>query len=126
MRKGIADNEFIEFLMGLVLLGVGLFMLSKRVIVSSGFGLFSIGGFDMTTGTVVIPLMIGIILYFLKPKSLIPKLIILLSSVFIIVAIIMSVRLRFVPTSLFDYLLIIVLIAVGTGLVLRSAYIRRK
>ena len=101
-------------------------MLSKRVIVSSGWGLFSIGNFDMTTGTVVIPLMIGIILYFLKPKTLIPKLIILLSSIFIIVAIIMSVRLRFVPTSLFDYILIIVLIAVGTGLILRSAYIRRK
>ncbi|MBQ1812857.1 MAG: hypothetical protein II119_02790 [Bacilli bacterium] len=114
------DNELVEFLLGVVFLAVGLFMLSKRVIVSSGFSIFSIGNFDLTTGTIVIPLMIGIILRFVYPKSFIPKLIIILSSIFIVVAIIMSVKLRFVPTSLFDYLLIIVLIAVGVGLILKN------
>ena len=119
------DNELVEFLLGVVFLAVGLFMLSKRVIVSSGFSIFSIGNFDLTTGTIVIPLMIGIILRFVYPKSFIPKLIIVLSSIFIVVAIIMSVKLRFVPTSLFDYLLIIVLIAVGAGLILKNKSIRQ-
>lgn len=109
-----------ELIFGIGLLAVGLFMLSKRVIVSSGFGLLRIGNYDLTTGTIVIPLMIGIILYFLKPKSIIPKIIIILSIIFIIVSIIMSVRLHFVPTSLFDYLLIIVLISAGTGLILKN------
>ena len=114
------DNELTEFILGIVFLAVGLFMLSKRVIVSSGFSIFTIGNFDLTTGTIVIPLMIGIILYFLKPKSIIPKIIIILSIIFIIVSIIMSVKLHFVPTSLFDYLLIIVLISAGTGLILKN------
>ncbi|MBQ6282529.1 MAG: hypothetical protein IJK66_03210 [Bacilli bacterium] len=114
------DNELVEFILGVVFLAVGLFMLSKRVIVSSGFSIFSIGNFDLTTGTIVIPLMIGIILRFVYPKSFIPKLIVILSSIFIVVAIIMSVKLRFVPTSLFDYLLIVGLIAVGTGLLLKT------
>lgn len=113
-------NELTELLLGGIALAVGLFMLSKRVIVSSGFGLFSIGGYDLTTGTIIIPLMIGIILYFVKPKSIIPKIIIVLSIIFIVVAIIMSVKLRFVPTSLFDYILIIVLISVGTGLLIKN------
>lgn len=113
------DNELTEFILGVVFLAVGLFMLSKRVIVSSGWSVFSIGNFDLTTGTIVIPLMIGIILRFVYPKSFIPKLIVVLSCIFIVVAIIMSVRLRFVPTSLFDYLLIVGLIAAGTGLLLK-------
>ena len=113
------DNELTEFILGIVFLAVGLFMLSKRVIVSSGFSIFTIGNFDLTTGTIVIPLMIGIILHFVYPKSFIPKLIVVLSSIFIVVAIIMSVKLRFVPTSLFDYILIIVLIAAGAGLLLK-------
>ncbi len=113
-------NELTELLLGGIALAVGLFMLSKRVIVSSGFGLFSIGNYDLTTGTIILPLMIGIILYFVKPKSIIPKIIIVLSIIFIVVAIIMSVRLRFVPTSLFDYILIVVLIAVGTGLIIKN------
>lgn len=113
------NNELTEFILGIIFLAVGLFMLSKRVIVSSGWSIFSIGNFDLTTGTIVIPLMLGIILHFVYPKSFIPKLIISLSAIFIVVAIIMSVRLRFVPTSLFDYLLIIILIATGSGLLLK-------
>ena len=114
------EANYKELILGIGLLAIGLFMLSKRVIVSSGFGLFRIGSYDLTTGTIVIPLMIGIILYFLKPKSIIPKVIIILSIIFIVVAIIMSVRLNFVPTSLFDYILIIALIAAGTGLILKN------
>lgn len=114
------DDELTEFILGVLFLALGLFMLSKRVIVSSGWSIFSIGNFDLTTGTIIIPLMIGIILRFVYPKSFIPKLIVLLSAIFIVVAIIMSVRLRFVPTSLFDYLLIIILIASGSGLLLKT------
>ena len=39
------DNELTEFILGIVFLAVGLFMLSKRVIVSSGFSIFTIGNF---------------------------------------------------------------------------------
>ncbi len=43
-----------------------------------------------------------------------------LGALFIVVSIIMSVQLRFVATSLFDYLLILILAAAGVGLILRS------
>lgn len=124
--KPSEGNELLQFFIGLVLLGVGLFMLTQRVRVSStGFG-WHIGGFDLGSGTVTIPLIIGIIWYFYNSKSIIPKLIITLSSIFIVVTIIMSVRIYFVPTSLFNYILIFGMTAAGAGLLLKTLFKKRN
>lgn len=104
--KGKGGNELLQFFIGVILLGAGLFMLSKRVMVHGSWYVWSIGGFDLASGTVTIPLIIGIIWYFYNSKSIVPKIIITLSAVFIVITIIMSVRIQFVRTSLFDYLLI--------------------
>ena len=109
-------DDALDFFIGLILLGVGLFMLSKRVVVHSGWYGWRIGNFDLSTGTVTIPLIIGIIWYFFNSKSVVPKIIITLSVIFIVVSIIMSVRINFVATSLFDYILIFGMAAAGSGL----------
>lgn len=117
-----------EFFIGLLLLGVGLFMLSKRVIVSNNFfdwG-WGIGSFHLSSGTVVIPLIIGVIWYFINNKSIAAKTIIVLGILFIVVAIIMSVRIHFVQTSLFDYILILLISAAGSGLMLRAVFKKNK
>lgn len=117
-----------EFFIGLLLLGVGLFMLSKRVIVSNNFfdwG-WGIGSFHLSSGTVVIPLIIGVIWYFINNKSIAAKTIIVLGILFIVVAIIMSVRIHFVQTSLFDYILILLIAAAGSGLMLRAVFKKNK
>ena len=115
-------NELLQFFIGIALLGVGLFMLSKRVMVHGSWHVWRIGGFDLASGTVTIPLIIGVIWFFYNPKSVIPKIIITLSVIFIIVTIIMSVRINFVTTSLFDYILIFVLAAAGAGLLLKTLF----
>ena len=96
-------NPELELLVGIVLLAAGLFMLSKRVIVNTGWYMWRIGSFNLSSGTVIIPLLIGIIWYFYNPKSLMSKVIIGLSIIFIVVSIIMSVSLNFMATSMFDY-----------------------
>ena len=101
-------------------------MLSKRVMVHSSWFGWSIGGFDLSSGTVTIPLIIGIIWYFVKPKSVVPKIIIVLGVIFIIVTIIMSIRIHFVTTSLFDYILIFGMAGAGTGLLLRTVFKKEK
>ncbi len=116
------DNDLLLFFIGLLLLGAGLFMLSKRVMVHSSWFGWSIGGFDLSSGTVTIPLIIGIIWYFVKPKSVVPKIIIVLGVIFIIATIIMSIRIHFVTTSLFDYILIFGMTGAGTGLLLRTVF----
>ena len=113
-----------ELIFGIGLLAVGLFMLSKRVMVSSSWYMWRIGGMGLPSGTVTIPLLIGIVWHFVKPKSIIPKIIITLSVLFIILTIIMSVRLNFVTTSLFDYILIFGMSAAGAGLLLKTLFIK--
>lgn len=109
-----------EFLIGIILLGIGLFILSRKVIVTSGWFRWTIGSFDFSSGLVVVPLMIGIIWWFYKPKSILPKILMVLGGLFILVTIIMSVQIHFVATSLFDYLLILAMVAAGVGLILRA------
>lgn len=125
-NQNSGGNELLQFFIGVILLGVGLFMLSKRVMVHSSWYTWRIGGFDLASGTVTIPLIIGIIWYFFNSKSVIPKIIITLSVIFIVITIIMSVRINFVATSLFDYILIFGMAAAGSGLLLKTLFKKRN
>ncbi len=124
-KELISRDETLEFFIGMCLLGAGLYMLSKRVIVNSGWYTWRIGSFDLSSGTVIIPFIIGVIWLILKPQSKVPKWIITLSIIFIVMTIIMSVRLYFMPTSLFDYILIFALVAAGAGLLLKVLYVNK-
>ena len=121
-----SNSDLLQFFIGVILLGVGLFMLSKRVMVHSSWHIWRIGNFDLSSGTVTIPLIIGIIWYFFNSKSIIPKIIIVLGIVFIVVTIIMSVSINFVTTSMFDYILIFGMAAAGTGLLLKTLFKKRN
>ena len=125
-KNKLKINDPLIFIIGLLLLGAGLFMLSRKVIVHSGWHGWNIGGWNISSGTVVIPLIIGIVWYFFNPKSIVPKIIMILSGIFLIVTIIMSVNLNFVSTSLFDYVLMIGMAAAGGGLVLRSLFAKKE
>ena len=115
-------NPELELLIGIILVAAGLFMLSKRVIVHTGLYMWRIGSFNLSSGTIIIPLLIGIIWYFFNSKSIIPKIIITLSVIFIVLSIIMGIRINFVTTSLFDYILIFGMAAAGAGLLLKSVF----
>lgn len=121
-----SGNELLQFFIGVILLGAGLFMLSKRVMVHSNWYMWRIGGFNLSSGTITIPLLIGIIWYFFNSKSIAPKIIITLSIIFIVLSIIMSVRINFVTTSLFDYVLILGMAAAGSGLLLKTLFKKRN
>ena len=125
-KNKLKINDPLLFFIGLILLGAGLFMLSKRVIVHTGWYMWRIGGFNLSSGTVIIPLIIGIIWYFYNPKSFMAKLVMGLSVVFIVVSIIMSVSLNFMATSMFDYILILGMAAAGVGLILKGNYGRKN
>lgn len=126
IRTSSGSNDLLQFFIGVILLGAGLFMISKRVMVHGRWGVWRIGGFDLSSGTVTIPLIIGIIWYFFNNKSIVPKIIITLSVIFIILTIIMSVRINFVTTSLFDYILIFGMAAAGSGLLLKTLFKKRN
>lgn len=127
-KKRIQPNETKEFVIGILLLGLGLFMLAMKTRVHTGFwgyG-FRIWNFNIPSGTVVIPLIIGIVWYVINPKSILSKIVIALGSIFIVASIIMSVSITFTSTTLFEYILMLLLSAVGLGLILKTAFTDKK
>lgn len=119
-------SDFIEFYMGIISMAMGIFFLLSKSVVRSGFYSFSVAGLSMSSGIVVIPLMIGILWLVNNPKSMLAKLITIAGSVFIIASIIMNIRITFTTTSLFDYVVMMILLAVGIGLIIKSNNLAKK
>ncbi|WP_297290244.1 hypothetical protein [uncultured Flavonifractor sp.] len=122
MSNDKRGGSLLAFFVGLLLLGAGLFMIANQVSVTSSFGYFRLGGVSVPFGLTTVPLIIGIIWLFVKPDMVLPKIVIVLGVLFIIVSIIMSVRLHFVRTSLYEYILMFGMTAAGTGLILRTLF----
>ena len=115
-------GSLLEFFVGLLLLGAGLFMITNQVTVTSSFGMLRWGGFSVPFGLTTVPLIIGIFWLFVKPESMLPKIVIVLGALFIIAGIIMSVRLYFARTSLYAYILMFGMTAAGTGVILKTLF----
>ena len=82
------SGSLLEFFVGLLLLGAGLFMIANQIMVTSSFGMLRLGGFSIPFGLTTVPLIIGIIWLFVRPESTLPKIVIVLGALFIITSII--------------------------------------
>jgi len=122
-------NELLMFFIGLILLGAGLFWLFQRTSVAT-VGIFSggllFGNLTIPTGVVLLPLIIGIILlFFLEDKRIIGWIVTVIGLIVVILSILMSVRISFERTSLFEFICMFGFIAAGTGLLLRTLFRKR-
>lgn len=114
---GGTSGGLAEFLIGLALLIGGGYLLLDNVVVTSGFwSLFGFSSFGLT----LIPLFIGISFLFFNGKSLIGWILTIGGAITIFVAILANMHIFFKPTSLFNTLLMLGLIAGGLGLIFRS------
>ncbi len=123
-------NSLLTFVGGIVLMIVGLFIFSQKVVVYSGFfgfgGYMSIGGFHMNSGLIMIPFIIGIVWMFVTDGSIASKIFTVISVILIIVSIIMSTNLHLMTVSLYEWILMLVLIFGGAGLVARVLFASGK
>lgn len=106
-----------EFLMGLVMAVAGGYLLTSRVTVTSGF--WTWGGYD-TFGLSLVPLIFGIGLLFFNGRSILGWLLLLAGAVIIVAGIIANLRIYFEHTSLFNTLVMLVLLFGGIGLMARG------
>jgi hypothetical protein len=95
----------------------GGYLLLTRVTVASG--LWQFWGYN-AFGLSLVPLLIGIGLLFFDGRSVAGWLLTAAGAIIILAGIIANLQVYFRPTSLFDTLLILVLLAGGLGLVARS------
>ena len=105
------------FILGSIMAVIGGFLLLHQVQVHSGYWrFFSYGGF----GIALLPFLFGIALLFFNGKS-IPGWILTVAGVIIIFAgIIANLEIYFIPTSLFNTLIMLVLLVGGIALIFRS------
>ena len=114
MKK--SRSPLAQFVIGMVMLAAGLYWFMSNVTVSTYFGL-RIGGFRFGAGLVVVPFIAGIIWLFLNVDSVGAKLLTVLGIVIILASIISNIHFVFRSTSLYVYLIMLVLIFGGAALV---------
>lgn len=121
VRKKRQQNDLLTFLGGLAMLVAGLYWLTTRVTVSSSFfgGTLALGGMNINSGLIVVPFIACIIWLFIDPDSFFAKICVGLSVLLIIAAIILNTHLHLRPTSLYEYLIMLIFIFGGGALVLK-------
>lgn len=112
-----------QFLLGLAMAVGGAYLLTQQVMVSSGFwGWFGPSSFGLS----LLPLIVGIGILFFDGRNAVGWVLTLLGAVVIFLGVLMNLRVYFAPTSLFNTLVMLLLLAGGLGLVARSLRPHRR
>jgi hypothetical protein len=106
-----------QFFLGLAMAIGGAYLLTNQVTVSSGFWAY-FG--PHTFGLTLLPLMFGVGILFFDGKSVLGWILTGASAVIILLGILVNLQIYFQPTSLYNTIIMLVLLAGGLGLVARS------
>ena len=117
MGAGGTPGGLIEFFIGLGMTVAGAYLLTNRVVVTSGY--WFIWGYN-SFGLSLIPLIFGIGILFFNGKSILGWLLLFIGVVIIGAGILMNLNIYFQPTSLFNTVMMLILLAGGIGLIARA------
>jgi drug/metabolite transporter superfamily protein YnfA len=110
------------FLLGIIMLTVGGYLLFNQVDIHGGYWRFSFlgGGGGSSFGITLIPLLFGIGILFTNGQSMIGRVLTGLGGLVIIVGIIVNMDMQFRRTSMWNTLVMLILIVGGIGLIVRA------
>jgi hypothetical protein len=106
-----------EFLIGLAMAVAGGYMLTSHVTVTSGF--WTLWGYN-AFGVSLVPFIFGVVLLFFNGRSIFGWLLLFAGIVIILTGILMNLQIYFQHASLFELLIMLVLLFGGIGLLARS------
>ena len=106
-----------HFLMGFVMACLGGYLLSNQVTVAGSYWNFY---GNNTFGITLLPMLFGIGILFWNGRSAIGWLLTVGGALFIVAGVIANLHIYFQPTSLFNTIVMLVLLVGGIGLVVRS------
>jgi hypothetical protein len=113
-----------QFFLGLLMMCGGFYLLLNAVVVSSTFGLgarlFGVGGYGVTGGMILIPLVIGVVMIFYDARRFLGWLLALGAFGAMVFGVIASVSMNLRTMSAFELICILTLAFGGLGLFLRS------
>ncbi len=114
---GGTPGGLVEFVLGVVMTCAGGYLISNQVTVTSSFwSLFGFNAFGLT----LVPMLFGVGILFYNGKSWIGWLLTIAGGVFILAGVIANLHIYFQPTSLFNTIVMLVLLVGGLGLVAKS------
>jgi hypothetical protein len=106
-----------EFLIGLVLAAAGAWLLTNQVTVTTGYWL--LWGYN-SFGLSLVPFLFGTGLLFFDGKSVLGWILMIAGLAIILAGVLINLRIYFQPTSLFNTLAMLAMLAGGIGLIARS------
>ena len=106
-----------DFLIGFAMACIGGYLLSNQVsVVGSYWSFYGTSTFGIT----LIPMLIGIGMMFFNGRSVIGWLLTVAGALFILAGVIANMHIYFQPTSLFNTLVMVILLVGGLGLIARA------
>jgi hypothetical protein len=106
-----------DFLIGFAMACIGGYLLSNQVsVVGSYWSFYGTSTFGIT----LIPMLIGIGMMFFNGRSVIGWLLTIAGALFILAGVIANMHIYFQPTSLFNTLVMLILLVGGLGLIARA------
>ena len=114
---GGTEGGLSTFLIGFVMTIAGAYLLTNQVTVTGGF--WHIGGYN-AFGLTLLPFIVGIAFLFFDGKSVVGWILTIAGAVILFTGIIMNLGIYFQSTSLFNTIVMLVLLLGGIGLVARS------
>jgi hypothetical protein len=127
MLEDMADRSFGDvggtpgglghFLLGFAMACLGAYLLANQVTVAGSYWNFYGGN---TFGITLIPMLIGIALLFWNGRSITGWLLTAAGALFILAGVIANMHIYFQPTSLFNTIVMLVLLVGGLGVIARS------
>jgi hypothetical protein len=108
------------FLGGLAMLAVGVYLLFQQVDVHGGYWRWGGWGSGNSFGLTLVPLLVGVGILFYDGSSKVGWIVAGLGLLIIIAGIVANMEIHFRRTSLFNTVLILVLIAGGIGVIVKS------
>ena len=106
-----------SFLLGFAMACVGAYLISHQVIVGGGYWSFYGGN---SFGITLIPMLIGIAILFFGGRPLLGWLLTAAGALFILAGVIANLHIYFAPTSLFNTIVMLVLLVGGLALIARA------
>jgi len=110
------------FLLGMIMAIAGGYLLFQQVQVNGGYWAWGgSGGAGRSFGITLLPLLLGIGILFVNGKSFAGRFLTFAGALVIVVGIIANLDIHFQQTSLWNTMIMLVLLVGGIGLVVRSA-----
>lgn len=107
-----------QFLMGFVMACIGGYFLSNQVMVTGSY--WSLWGMNNSFGITLVPLLFGVGMLFFNGRSRIGWFLTVAGGLFIVAGVLLNMHIYFQPTSLFNTIIMLVLLVGGIGLIARS------